>query len=474
MESPQLEEPLGSPSSSEAALLPISKPVHSLCIDAGPIIKNDPPVSSLLAQAEEIYTLPSILAEIKDAPTRRRVETTLLPFIKLRTPRSESIKFITGFARRTGDLEVLSRPDIHLLALAYELECERNEGDWRLRKEPGQQRVNGKPPGTIDAEPAPVSASEAAEGIESTEGANGADKADEQAPVAEAHPEGVPTDEPQVTPQQDSVPEEGEGLREAPTEEIVEPLERLSLEDEEHKVTTPLHQPPVPEDIESPGDAEDSDGGEWITPSNINKHRDKDFSPQSSQQASPKLLQVALLTSDFAMQNVALQVNLNLMSASMARVTRVKTWVLRCHGCFKITREMGKQFCPSCGQPTLTRTSCSTDANGKFQVYLKKNFQWNNRGNVYSVPKPVHGSASGKLPKNSGGGGGGKGGWGRSLILAEDQKEHVNAVVTQRRERRRDLMDEDYMPNLFSGDRSAAGKIKVGAGRSVNGRKRHT
>jgi RNA-binding protein NOB1 len=54
---------------------------------------------------------------------------------------------VTDFSRRTGDLQVLSKPDLHLLALTYELELERNGGDWRVRKDPTQKRVNGKPPG---------------------------------------------------------------------------------------------------------------------------------------------------------------------------------------------------------------------------------------------------------------------------------------------------------------------------------------
>jgi RNA-binding protein NOB1 len=54
---------------------------------------------------------------------------------------------VTDFARRTGDLQVLSKPDLQLIALTYELELERNGGDWRLRKDPTQKRVNGKPPG---------------------------------------------------------------------------------------------------------------------------------------------------------------------------------------------------------------------------------------------------------------------------------------------------------------------------------------
>lgn len=41
------------------------KRIHSLIVDTGPLIKNEPALSTLLAQAEELYTIPSVLAEIK-------------------------------------------------------------------------------------------------------------------------------------------------------------------------------------------------------------------------------------------------------------------------------------------------------------------------------------------------------------------------------------------------------------------------
>ncbi|PHH67513.1 hypothetical protein CDD80_773 [Ophiocordyceps camponoti-rufipedis] len=179
------------------------KPIHSLVLDTGPLIKNDPPVSVLLSKAEALYTIPSVLAEIRDQATRSRVETTLRPFLTVRTPRAESFRFVQGFARKTGDLAVLSRPDLDVLALAYELE--------------------------------------------------------------------------------------------------------------------------------------------------------------------------------------SLRMNLNLVTPSLARITQLKSWILRCHGCFATTKQMDRQFCPSCGQPTLLRASCSTDQHGVFTVHLKKNFQWNKRGNVYSA-----------------------------------------------------------------------------------------
>jgi RNA-binding protein NOB1 len=94
--------------------------------------------------------------------------------------------------------------------------------------------------------------------------------------------------------------------------------------------------------------------------------------------------------------------------------------------------------------------------------------QWNKRGDRFSVPKPVAGASNGRIK------GGGKGGWGNDLILAEDQKEYVRAITEQKRQRQKDFMDEDYLPGILSGNRSSTGgRIKVGAGKNVNSKKRN-
>ncbi|KAL7625729.1 20S-pre-rRNA D-site endonuclease nob1 [Parahypoxylon ruwenzoriense] len=449
-----------------------SKPIHSLVVDTGPLIKNDPPVSTLLGQAHELYTLPSVISEIRDAATRTRVETTLLPFLKLRNPRPESIKFVTDFARRTGDLEVLSRPDLHLIALTYELECERNGGDWRLRRTPWQKGLNGKVPAR-QAEEKESDATEQKDGedVEKTRIEESTSNQEGLEQVAE----GVPSE---VKATQDGleVPE----AQEQPSiqeETVTQTLESLSLEPPALPTADSIPGDSITPETKSSGgevaddeeEEEEDDGeGDWITPSNLKKHQAKE-KLSAPEQPIQKFLQVALLTADYAMQNVLLRMNLNLVSPQLARITRVKMWVLRCHGCFQITRDTAKQFCPRCGKPTLTRVSCSTDSAGNFTVHLKRNFQWNNRGNVFSVPKPVHGSASGKAR----GPGGGKGGWGRELIFAEDQKEYVKKSTEQKKARQRDLMDEDYLPGILTGDRGTGpGRIRVGAGRNVNSRKR--
>jgi RNA-binding protein NOB1 len=59
--SPATSAPITEPAS-EAAAAP-SKPVHSLVIDANAIINNEPSVSTLLAQAEELFTIPAVVSE---------------------------------------------------------------------------------------------------------------------------------------------------------------------------------------------------------------------------------------------------------------------------------------------------------------------------------------------------------------------------------------------------------------------------
>lgn len=361
------------------------------------------------------------------------------------------MKIISDFARRTGDLEVLSRPDVHLMALAYELECERNHGDWRLRSVPGQKRLNGAPPTSL------------------TEGAVGTAETKDEASETVGSTEAAVQDA--------AVPADSGSALEINTQatDIEEQLAETHISNESPE-TVPAVQPSTTQDTPQPDaieevevESEASDDEGWITPSNLKQHQQKDANGASEPQEEPKTMQVALITSDFAMQNVLLRMNLNLLSPSLQRIRQLKTWVLRCHACFFITRDMDKQFCVRCGKPTLLRTSCSTDKDGNFKVHLKKNMQWNNRGNVFSVPKPVAGTSNGKLVA-----GGGKGGWGQGLILAEDQKEYVQAMTSARRKKEKDLMDEDYLPGILSGDRGrAGGRPRVGAGKNVNSKKRN-
>ncbi|KPI42097.1 20S-pre-rRNA D-site endonuclease nob1 [Cyphellophora attinorum] len=425
------------------------KPCHTIVLDSSPLLLNIPGISTLRANGHELVTTPTVLAEIKNEEARSRVDTLYRPFLTLRTPKPESLRFVKEFARKTGDGAVLSQTDYEILALAYELECERNGGDWRLRNVPGQKRVNGSPPAkrteeelsTEDSVPASQNASSEPESTEAP---------------------GSTTKVQQIDP--------------APNEE----MQRLQIVEEPEKsndvsgagaeAEATESEAEIGTQEETPEDSGDSDEG-WITPSNIKKHKARDDGADKSN-ATQKTLQVATMTGDFAMQNVLLQINLNLLSTKTCkRISSIKQFILRCHACFATTKDMSKQFCARCGKPTLTRVSCTTNDKGEVKLHLKANMQWNNRGNVFSVPKPIAGTANQKWkgPQQ----GGGQGGWGSQLILAEDQKEYIRAMSGQRRSKERDLMDEDTLPGILTGDRGKmGGRVKVGAGRNVNSRKR--
>ena len=150
--------------------------------------------------------------------------------------------------------------------------------------------------------------------------------------------------------------------------------------------------PPAPVKASKGQDDEELDDEEgWITPLNIDELRKQDQSggPQSSSNTStnsstsPDTL-VACASNDFAMQNCMMQMGLCVIGANGCIIRELKTFLLRCHVCYHITKNMDKVFCPSCGHNSLRRATCALDSEGKMQVFLKRNFQFNNRGTKVS------------------------------------------------------------------------------------------
>ncbi|OBT50813.1 hypothetical protein VE04_08700, partial [Pseudogymnoascus sp. 24MN13] len=336
------------------------KPIHAIVLDAAPIITNTPPISTLLTQATELYSVPQgVLAEIGDVAAARPSRDYVVAVFETAHPEAGEHQGGDGF-------------------------CE--TGAWGTK-------IPVAEPVVVEAEKKDVEIP-----VEVAE-----------VPVKDVEVPEVKTEEP--TPESTEAPAE-EKTEVQSTEESLAALSLAPSEEPFAEIT-----PDAPEEVEESESDEDDEGG-WITPSNIKKVQAKESAGSAPQEPEVKTMQVACITSDFAMQNVLLRMNLNLLSPTMTRVRQLKTWVLRCHACFDVTKDMSKQFCSRGGKSTLLRVSCSTDKDGTFKVHLKKNKQWSSRGNVYSIPKPVAGSA------NTRAGGGGKGGWGQTLILAEDQKEY--------------------------------------------------
>lgn len=120
------------------------------------------------------------------------------------------------------------------------------------------------------------------------------------------------------------------------------PAEAVSSADhsESPHVDTPSH-PPLYEDPEGEDDSE----GEWITPENVSLHKARALGLTPSEEGSVKgrnneIIPVGCMTADFAMQNVLLQMDLSLVGMEGKKIQKVKTWVLRCHACFKYVRHL--------------------------------------------------------------------------------------------------------------------------------------
>ncbi|KAL9136458.1 MAG: hypothetical protein Q9175_002320, partial [Cornicularia normoerica] len=277
----------------------LRKPVHTIVVDAGPLLKNEPTVSTLISQCENLLTVPSVIAEIRDEHTRSRIETTLLPFLTIRSPSDKSLRFVTDFSRKTGDLAVLSRTDLLCLALTYELKCERDEVDWRIRDAPNAPRQKGmKASPVLKEQAASEDASEAANQSSTIETQPTRDIEGSQEPNIVASLEAASND-------QGCVPVDAQDSTEAgDAKGVSQGLGNLKLTNEtlqQDSTAAPGPKLPKVEQIEADSESSDSEG--WITPKNVKKYQAKDINGSTMPIPEDQPIQVALLCGDFAMQN---------------------------------------------------------------------------------------------------------------------------------------------------------------------------
>ncbi len=91
----------------------------SLVVDSGAIIKHSA-FSTLHNAATDYFTVPAVLDEIRDKKARGHLDS--LPFkLQIRQPTSDGIAKVSDFSRLTGDYQSLSRVDMQILGLLYDL-----------------------------------------------------------------------------------------------------------------------------------------------------------------------------------------------------------------------------------------------------------------------------------------------------------------------------------------------------------------
>lgn len=427
--------------------------VRALVLDATPLITQ--PYTHYQNYAQLFYTCPTVFHEIKDSNARKNLEIwESLGVLKLKHPTSEAIDRVSAFAKLTGDYSVLSANDIHILALTYELETQLNKGDWRLRRKPGDDLSH------LEKE----------------------DKKEDEVVVEAEEPK---QDKPKKNRRRG-------GQKQRAKREAAAAAAAAAAETAEASEAT------VTEENGPAGEEEDEDDGEWITTDNLTEVMIRDSGEDTTGAAGVEATDeeramalndpknhVALATGDFAVQNVALQMNLNLMNfMSGLKIKKLRNYMMRCHACFKLfplpKDGKPKHFCSSCGgQGTLLRCAVSVDSQtGEVTPHLKANFQWNNRGNRYSIASP--------LSKNSQKRYGNKGtvhskAQEGDAIVREDQKEYEKAIKQDewtKKHNEKILNDwigggsaDNYMsPFAITGLKSHS--VRVGRGRYANSSKR--
>lgn len=470
--------------------------VQALVLDATPLITQH--VSTLQTYASQFYTTPTVYNEIKDENAKQNL-ALWGEKLQVRHPKPEFVKKVTDFSKLTGDYAVLSANDIHVIALTYELECELNNGDWRLRAYPGEKKekkkaqVEESPGENSTPSDTPADATVEAEAESPVEKvkkprrrggrknrekrlALQAEQAEQEEHTGTEAAEETATDVEGVDEPAESTEEQTDVLQEE-IDALVNKLDGITAQ------TVDEH---TNEEVEEAFDDSDDDG-EWISAENIIDVMVRDGGEKIEAAGGVKI-KVALATGDFAVQNTSMQIGLNLMSTmSGLQIKRVRNYMLRCHACFTMVpipkNGRPKHFCSRCGGQTLLRCAVSVDSKtGEVTAHLKSNFEWHKRGDRYSIASPLSKNTQKRM---------GKKGYVHNKsnkqkeyeepILREDQKEYEKAMKDDdwlRRQNEKILSDyigggsADNFISPFVAQGYRTGGVKVGKGRFVNSGKR--
>jgi RNA-binding protein NOB1 len=156
---------------------------------------------------------------------------------------------------------------------------------------------------------------------------------------------------------------------------------------------------------------------------------------------------VACVTTDYAMQNVLIQMNLRLLTLEGRSVTHVRRFVLKCDSCLTICRDLAKKFCPACGNATLARLNYSIGPDGVVTYHYRKGRRVNTRGTKYSLPKP-------------------RGGRTGDLLLCEDQLlTGWWAQQANKKQSATSMFGEHITESLGVDTRVQGGALRIGYGR---------
>ncbi|KRY75653.1 E3 ubiquitin-protein ligase synoviolin B, partial [Trichinella pseudospiralis] len=305
--------------------------VEHLLVDTVGFVKAD----DLRKFGKNIYTIQDVLNEIRDSNTRKKL--SILPYdLKTVMPDEKAIRFVTEFAKKTGDYPSLSVTDVKLIAAVYTMELE-HVGSEHIIQEPKMQKTFSV----------------------------GGQKC-----------------------------EEGKGLpgfympskkKQSDCNDLEEAVRKIDIHDNS---TSEEENSFSESDSEYEDEIRDTSNlSGWITPENFS----------STVDSANDTVPVACLTADFAIQNVLLHMGLKVVSVDGMLIKQLKTYILRCFSCFHTTSKMMKKFCPNCGNATLKRLAISVDENGCTVFHFSRRNVISVRGSKFSIPAPKGGKHANNL-----------------------------------------------------------------------------
>lgn len=312
----------------------------------------------------------------------------------------EAVKVISDFSKKTGDYAALSATDIKVLALTYQLE-KLFVGTDHLKKDPKiAKTVFTSKPTENETNRATTTLAGFYNPFDKDSDECDNDIEDEQSiEVIDENSEG--SEEENENSEESDVDDEEEDedvANEINDDELIKKFGTLGFNtvpnEKADDILQSVKDPEMEEDDEGHGEsvedeqieADDDDEG-WITPSNISNVK-KNF---TSDVLEEKEVEVACITTDFAMQNVLKQMNLNVTSLDGRVIKHVRTFILRCYTCFKTTADSTKIFCPKCGHKTLKRVSVSVNEKGEQVIHLNPRKQITTKFKNQSMPMPKGG-----------------------------------------------------------------------------------
>lgn len=300
----------------------------------------------------------------------------MLPYeLQVKEVFPENVQTVTEFAKKTGDYPSLSATDIKVMALTYQLEKEK-VGVKHLRTEPvmqGRAKI-------VTKNMAPkINTSITGFHVPGQKPTSNSRTGSRTVSISEIEVEKQDLEELNKQLEEKFKSLECTDAECVEDENVDEMLASVDHNTEAYE--DKVEQPNI-SDNEQDSEVESDDDDGWITPSNIHIAKKQ----VNGELMEDKCVKVACITTDFAMQNVLKQMNLNVSALDGRIIKQLRTFILRCYTCFKTTSIMTKKFCPKCGNSTLKRVACSLDKDGKMQIHINAKRPLTARGKRFSLP----------------------------------------------------------------------------------------